>query len=187
MALYEGEIYVDTSLITCAEYQLFIDNQQARGKWHQPDHWKQASFEKGQAQKPILGIRPSDARAFCDWLTKRESGLWQYRLPKKGEVQFETTHPPEGWQTPIGFWEDGEDMFTWIPRRSAHDEQFSQKTDQSLSPLDLDLHRIRQIRNTREENRVISLHHDLISDLARAIDLTRDLAHDLKRDLVLQW
>ncbi len=171
MVRLTGEIYVDSSLISCAEYQLFLDLQ-ARGSWHQPDHWEQTSFKAGLAQEPVLGIRCSDAQAFCAWLTQRESGIWQYRLPKAGEVKPENIHLSAGRQTPIGFWEDGENMFTWITGQSAQDGQFSQKTDHSLYPLDLDLRHIRQVRNTKDESRKIDL------DYVRKVSgrLSRNLA-----------
>src|SRR5262249_45581855 len=40
----------------------------------------------GQGKVPALGVRPSDAESFCEWLTERESGEWRYRLPTMGEV-----------------------------------------------------------------------------------------------------
>jgi formylglycine-generating enzyme required for sulfatase activity len=65
-------IYIDETLITCAEYQLFIDQRRKKGKYFQPDHWKFQEFPAGQAREPILGVRFSDAKAFCDWLTNRK-------------------------------------------------------------------------------------------------------------------
>src|SRR5262249_43579255 len=57
-------ISIDTSLVTHAEYQLFLDEQQAQGKYYQPDHWADVSFPPGTGLAPVLGIRQSDARAF---------------------------------------------------------------------------------------------------------------------------
>lgn len=76
-----GETYVDTSLITCAEYQVFLDEQRARGRCLQPDHWTSYHFLSGQGNEPVLGVRPSDAETFCLWITERQPGPWQYRLP----------------------------------------------------------------------------------------------------------
>jgi len=84
----DDSVYIDASLITCAEYQLFIDDMRAQGKNVQPDHWLSFQFPKGQAQSPILGIRASDAIAFCKWLTIRESRVWQYRLPTQSEAEL---------------------------------------------------------------------------------------------------
>ena len=78
----ENGLEIDSSLVTCAEYQLFID-------WYTdfiPPHWRNNSFELGKGNTPILGIRAIDAVAFCDWLTRREVGEWHYRLPTIDET-----------------------------------------------------------------------------------------------------
>jgi SpoVK/Ycf46/Vps4 family AAA+-type ATPase len=80
IALGEGT-YRDRSLVTCAEYQLFLDAQQLHGRFYQPDHWKTISVPEGQSREAVLGVRASDARAFCQWLTQRDTEGWQYRLP----------------------------------------------------------------------------------------------------------
>jgi hypothetical protein len=106
----DEDCYMAESLITCAEYQLFLDEQRTKGKWFQPDHWLSEKFPKGTGHDPVLGIRSSDAAAFCDWLTTREGGGWRYRLPRAGELAqaqrdqaFEAT-TPRG----VGYWrEDG--------------------------------------------------------------------------------
>ncbi len=103
MQRIDENTYVDDSLITCAEYQLFIDEMRKQGKYYQPDHWTSYHYPAEQARKPILGIRQSDAVAFCEWLTQRENGEWQYRLPFKAE----TIHNPINCvqlHAPIGNW-----------------------------------------------------------------------------------
>ncbi|KAA3659076.1 MAG: NACHT domain-containing protein, partial [Chloroflexi bacterium] len=80
--------YVDTSLITHAEYQLFLNDMHENHKYHQPDHWRRYRYQSGEGRLPVVGIRPSDAMAFCRWLTDRSSGKWQYRLPKEDELQL---------------------------------------------------------------------------------------------------
>lgn len=57
MRRLDEKTWIDTSLITHAEYQLFLDDMYARGKYHQPDHWKTTRFSPGEAQSPVLGIR----------------------------------------------------------------------------------------------------------------------------------
>src|SRR5258708_3689265 len=84
----DGETYIDTSLISCAEYQAFLDEQSTYSSFLQPDHWKKSSFPSGQGHAPVLGVRPSDALAFCTWLTKRSQGVWQYRLPTRREQKI---------------------------------------------------------------------------------------------------
>jgi hypothetical protein len=78
--------YIDDTLVTCAEYQLFIDEMREQGKYYQPDHWTSYQFSAGQALEAILGVRYSDAKAFCEWLTQREAAEWLYRLPIIGEA-----------------------------------------------------------------------------------------------------
>jgi hypothetical protein len=82
------EIELDKTLITCAEYQLFIDEKLRFGKSYLPDHWVRPRFNLKDATSPVMGIQPEDAEAFCKWLTERESTQdFQYRLPKDEEVE----------------------------------------------------------------------------------------------------
>jgi energy-coupling factor transporter ATP-binding protein EcfA2 len=105
---------IDTSYITCAEYQLFIDEKSQSGESCQPDHWQTAKFLPGEAMNPITGVRASDAEEFCEWLTQRSSAIGdtflegsssvfvgeaRFRLPKQIEVQ---EHPLQAKQ--IGCW-----------------------------------------------------------------------------------
>jgi hypothetical protein len=86
MVRADEDTYVDNSLITHAEYQLFLDEQRALGKYYQPDHWQDYQFATDHGRVPVVGVRPSDAVAFCEWLTEREAGEWRYRPPMPGEV-----------------------------------------------------------------------------------------------------
>ncbi len=74
------------SLITNAEYQLFLNDMMRRGERRQPDHWNSEFYLEGESGAPILGLRGTDAEAFCVWLTAREGGRWRYRLPFRGEL-----------------------------------------------------------------------------------------------------
>ncbi|MBV9688342.1 MAG: NACHT domain-containing protein [Ktedonobacteraceae bacterium] len=96
------ETYGATSFITCAEYQVFLDEQRARGQCLQPDHWTSYRFLPGQGNTPVLGVRLSDAIAFCGWLTERETGPWHYRLPAAGELEDEGRL--EELPTGTGYW-----------------------------------------------------------------------------------
>jgi energy-coupling factor transporter ATP-binding protein EcfA2 len=87
MVYLKENTFIDTSLITCAEYQLFLDEQRVQGKYYQPDHWQNYRFSLGQGHTPVLGIRSSDAAAFCAWLTGRETDSWHFRLPTSSELQ----------------------------------------------------------------------------------------------------
>jgi energy-coupling factor transporter ATP-binding protein EcfA2 len=75
---------IDTSYVTCAEYQLFLDEQRKQNNRWQPDHWHSHHFPNGTANEPIVGIRATDASEFCQWLSHR-TGQY-YRLPYQSEV-----------------------------------------------------------------------------------------------------
>ena len=45
------DLEVDTTLITHAEYQLFLDQKRVTGEYLQPDHWLDYKFPKGQGPK----------------------------------------------------------------------------------------------------------------------------------------
>lgn len=81
----EEKIAIDSSYITCAEYQLFIDEQRNKKKYHHPDHWQTEHFPENMASRPITGVRASDARVFCQWLSQRTGR--SYRLPHPHEVE----------------------------------------------------------------------------------------------------
>ena len=76
---------ISADFITCAEYQLFLDEKRAQGEYRQPDHWDGYRFPKGYAQEPILGVWAKDARQFCEWLNQQQSDV-KYRLPMLEEI-----------------------------------------------------------------------------------------------------
>lgn len=102
----------DSSFITCVEYQLFLD--QSGDHTRRPDHWQHDRFSGGQGLHPVLGVRPSDANAFCKWLSAQESGPWRYRLPT-----FEEAKDISVRQVNTGYWIDDSsndgntDRFVW--------------------------------------------------------------------------
>ena len=108
--------YIDDTLVTCAEYQLFIDEMREQGEYYQPDHWTSYQFPDGQARRPILGVRFSDAWGFCGWLANREDGEWRYRLPKSTEAtKYLIRHITD--QSSLGYWvvsPNNRPDFTWI-------------------------------------------------------------------------
>ena len=107
---------IDVSYVSCAEYQLFIDEQQlAANKFRQPDHWTGTYFAKGMALKPIAGIRADDAVEFCKWLTARLQSRGElkssFRLPTTTEAELNPVQPQptdllfrELQSTSIGTW-----------------------------------------------------------------------------------
>jgi len=80
---------IDTDFITCAEYELFLDEMRAQKKYYQPDHWTARIFfettPKLSATDPVLGVRAEDAKIFVIWLNKREKAT--YRLPTPTEAK----------------------------------------------------------------------------------------------------
>ena len=68
-------IFIDTKLVTNAEYQIFVDDMLLRGvgDFH-PVHWEQKSFPTGIAHQPVTCLSPEDSLAFCEWLTELHAG-----------------------------------------------------------------------------------------------------------------
>src|SRR5215216_2360440 len=100
MQRIDENTYIDDTLVTCAEYQLFIDELREQGKYYQPDHWPSYQFVDKQARQPVLGVRQSDTKAFGAWLTQKEHGEWVYRLPTEQEAISFPMGPME--RSPIG-------------------------------------------------------------------------------------
>ncbi len=76
---------IDLDYITCAEYQLFLDDMQAQDEYYQPDHWTSYHFPEGSANEPVTGIRAEYAKAFCNWLTHWYGNGATIRLPTQEE------------------------------------------------------------------------------------------------------
>jgi hypothetical protein len=115
MQRIDENTYIDDTLVTCAEYQLFLDEMRKQGKYYQPDHWVSYQFPEGMGRLPILGIRPSDALAFSAWCTQNEKEGWVYELPT--EQQTRKSPLPERENHPIGYWartEKKEICFLWV-------------------------------------------------------------------------
>lgn len=86
MKRVDDDHYLDTSPVSHAEYQLFIDESRNRSEFLQPEHWNSYVFPKGTGGLPIIGIRKRDAEAFCRWLSDRTTGEWSYALPETTPV-----------------------------------------------------------------------------------------------------
>jgi len=94
--LINGYYEIDTGLITCAEYQLFID---ATDITRRPCHWDNPHFSLGMAKLPIAGVKSDDAVAFCNWLNKQDSSGFKYRLPTLTEANQVPIQ-----ESTIGYW-----------------------------------------------------------------------------------
>src|SRR5262249_50396563 len=84
----EDRCLLDDSLITCAEYQLFLDDMLLSGINLMPEHWQTRGYLSEMATKPVSGVRASDATAFCLWLTDREDKDCTFRLPLMSEASW---------------------------------------------------------------------------------------------------
>src|SRR5205085_7626617 len=76
MQPFQGPVYADTSLITCIEYQMFLDEQRAQESASISDQWSADTFPAGQGRNAILGVQAIAAKAFCCWLTERDREGW---------------------------------------------------------------------------------------------------------------
>jgi energy-coupling factor transporter ATP-binding protein EcfA2 len=96
--------WLNTRLVTQAEYQVFLDERRAKNKPCTPDHWSSDRFPSGKGGTAISGTRVSDAQEFCIWLTERD-GVWKYRLPSTQDL-FEGAFPHDDFQAAscIGCW-----------------------------------------------------------------------------------
>ena len=183
MQRIDENTYIDDSLVTCAEYQLFIDDMRAQSQYFQPDHWTSYQFPQGQAQHPILGVRTSDATAFCKWLTWREVCEWRYRLPTFEEAA-EYLLPPIT-QSPLGYWTIGKNhanKFVWVG--SVHGNSSVLKIDQilayGLDPVTASLVARASTRNFTIE---IDIDIDLKSACSRDIDRVAARVYERQDDL----
>ncbi|MBZ0282737.1 MAG: NACHT domain-containing protein [Anaerolineae bacterium] len=198
----DDDTYADNDLITHAEYQLFIDEKLAERKYHQPDHWMEYQFPAGEGRKPVVGMRFSDATAFCEWLNGRDlNEEWRYRLPHSDELIASGS---------VGFWADNNHLML-LPTSLKEETILSQLKRQITD----DLSHSREINRVHISNNftraldlddILNLDFDLdfdpnetlYLDLARALylynkrdrdlmrDLTRDFARDLAQDIGLE-
>jgi hypothetical protein len=88
MVPIKEKIYRDTSLITVAEYELFLVEQRQRNLSSNPEDLSSLSFRiRGNA--PKLGLTNEEAETFCEWLTNRAQTGQDYRLPYQDELPSE--------------------------------------------------------------------------------------------------
>jgi hypothetical protein len=193
MQRIDENTYIDDTLVTCAEYQLFIDEMREQGKYYQPDHWSWTSykFPEGQAREPILGVRFSDAKFFCEWLTQRKNLEWIFRLPSQTEAISYSMSATR--QSAVGYWSinaDNQSQIAWIINSSLDPPVPSQDHIRRLiKSIKVDIFGARNLRSLersledvfnnaikRARNRIyldgIDLEHTRVLD--SALDLVRD-------------
>ncbi|NEP11306.1 MAG: SUMF1/EgtB/PvdO family nonheme iron enzyme [Symploca sp. SIO2C1] len=186
----DENVEIDLNYITCAEYQLFIDEMRQAGKNRQPDHWIDYRFSPGDAQKPISGVRASDAEEFCEWLTQQHSALgFRYRLPTLVEAE---ENPATEQQ--IGCWcnDRGEQVIAGIKATQLQDWYSNLAEIVILNHhlygklnrfLNLNLNQDLYSNLYGKLNRFLYLYSDLYGKLNRFLNRNRDLNHVLYLNL----
>jgi hypothetical protein len=164
---------IDSELITCAEYQLFLNEKYQQGLYYQPDHWRGLQFTPGESLKPILGVGSQDALDFCEWLTQRHSGNVIYRLPKSGEV---------------GQLKNQQEQFLhWCYNKNNTGLELARALNQDFLPhIPLQLrsqHSLIPLLPLTFLAHICARDLDSARNLASALDSARDLASDLASDL----
>ncbi len=187
MRPFQGMVYADTSLVTCAEYQLFLDEQRAQGRIYTPDHWRDVMFPPDLAWQPMLGVRAADAKAFCHWLTARDREGWLYRLPRREEWLQESKFLEGDIPEQAGFWVEEE--FIVFPLEVTSRPQYNQivslvtsartradaLTDAFSFAFDLTLAQILAL-HTDALTRTLDLDLDFVFGLSYGLDFDLDLA-----------
>ena len=75
--------------VTNAEYARFVKDTGHAA----PRYWKGGEFPKGKERHPVLWVSCDDARAYCDWLGKKDS-THTYRLPTEEEWETAAGETP---------------------------------------------------------------------------------------------
>lgn len=171
---------IDNDLISCAEYQLFIDAMQKEGKAYQPDHWVTKKFKDGQASQPIAGLRAKDAEAFCQWLT-------QYHGSE--DVQYRILNAKEHLEHPLasddmGYWCSQHENFQLLglkiyPTSDSYPNPNLSQVINRHADLDFDLALERVFALDLSRDRTLALEDEGGDDLIFSLDLARTLAYAL--------
>jgi energy-coupling factor transporter ATP-binding protein EcfA2 len=198
---------IDTSYISCAEYQLFLDDMLAAGEHRQPDHWDAPRFANGTALHPVVGVRRRDALAFCEWLAewtkKRGNPSSRFGLPAMDEVRrHPPAHPgrsnpfaPGGGEDVIPWCSDG-DLGSPVDLDRVLDRGGDTRVGNRLipSPVNARLAALVYSRDFNFDNYIIYLFNLVLvvsiartctSAFARDFDLARDFDFARDRDLAL--
>lgn len=179
----DEDVEIDMNYITCAEYQLFINAQQAERKQVQPEHWVNNQFASGKSRDLVTGVSASDAEAFCNWLTQQQfTPGYRYRLPRNTEINDHNITEEE-----IGYWcRDGESYgITGIEQNLWHQWQEQLKKELKLDSLfyvEIGNNVLRPAYN-RAHTRISDLANDRDLNLAIDLVISTALAYTLARNL----
>jgi energy-coupling factor transporter ATP-binding protein EcfA2 len=175
---HQKAVAIDLEYVTCAEYQLFIDEMRQQGRYHQPDHWINVVFPSGQGNAPICGVRAEDAEAFCDWLTRRQGGNTRYCLPTPEEAQAAQLTK----ETPfLATWCRDDQGFSLTMLAEATEQEFRQALlnfTAAKLPLPSPLCNINSVALDRDFFRDL----DRVLDFDRTLDIARDRTRARARD-----
>ncbi len=182
---------IDTSYISCAEYQLFINEKLATGEYRQPDHWRETGFAEGAAQQPIAGVRSSDAAEFCDWLTLRSAARGnqnqRFRLPTPEEASdnpVRSSRADDRFDSlrvgHVGTWARAKPPVVVGLAQGVREDALSRARRSAWAHL---IAHLRPLARDRDRALTLGLHRD------RGLDRVRALSHDLghARDLNLDF
>ena len=183
---------IDTDFITCAEYQLFLDEMWDQEKYYQPDHWTAHTFfettPKLSATDPVFGVRAKDTKTFVFWLNEREKAT--YRLPTPTEAK----EFPANMES-VATWCDENENFTLEGLTKSEYQRIEQRLKR-LSTLPLSTHWVNlfvsfsNFDNTLDHYRARALVRaldllalDLVLDRTLALDRSSTLAETIDREL----
>ena len=187
----QGAIFVDTSLITSAEYQLFLDEQRTHGHNAAPDIWSNGAFPQGHGGDSLRGVRKEDAKAFCQWLTERDREGQSYRLPRREEHQQLQRVLGARLTVDVSYWEENGSV-VWShggPSRFLQEIVLKDLMDRITQERNIAFTRTstheRDLASFRDLDRASSLASalDLALEGDRALALDRALASTLDRVL----
>lgn len=159
--------WIDKGYITCAEYQLFLNDIHNGLRNYQPDHWENKKFKSNTAKEPISGIRSDDAQKFCDWLNSQYPEVgFTFRLPEPDESRLV---PVKGIQ--VGEWCESEkkkivvglEQSVVVQAKDTILHALTQRLPSQSDELDMD----------SALRRVLSSSHD-IDEICRFIDNIHD-------------
>jgi hypothetical protein len=178
MYALNDQTFIDTTLVSHVEYQLFLNELHSQGKYYQPDHWDNFTFPARQGRQPALGMRRSYAQAFCTWLSERTGGAWRYRLPNERDLTQANQGIWKDLSQDTGYWTEGKRRFVWSQEQPSHSLNTLFQTTLTRA-LDLDL--ARELARELELARNRASAH--ASNFARANEL--ELASSRVRSLEL--
>lgn len=87
--------------VTNAEYKKFIEDS----KHPAPKSWKGGALEPGKEDFPVTDVSWDDAKAYCEWLSKKEG--FQFRLPTEAEWEYAARGTDKRIFPWGNYWKDG--------------------------------------------------------------------------------